>query len=471
MQCLFNFEKLDLYFGLDWKKELKAPTDSCFALKYPQVQKKSSKFIKYLCCENGKDMKRWINGIRIAKFGKQIFTNYKKILDLIEIHKTTGRLPAIVNRRYSTSQRPNSTSYSVERQNPEESKKIESQNSSQRSLLAPKESKNGENSVKKFSDSQPSLNSNKINNSKQPNLAYTDQLKSLIQSNQIRNNSASNQSNLNGRSWQNILGPISVTTNLNNPQVFAKSSNCLTSSPNQYNKSVKIPVTTDLTKQLNTKIAESETNLNLYKTSKYPQRNFEFEAEVSKNLCHMRANSASLNFYDLANTNENIYEIPSSANKSCSHHSAQFINQQADMYQNKNSQLTCVNIIQNNVIDRNSRGMMPHNVPKTLKRYNSTNESEFSNSHKIELTRKKSVDSVNRASNQTLFAENELGAILARQKKKIEDSENETSNSNNLTKVPSPPITKKPPPPPRNDRYNLTRKLSIDNGKFSNMQL
>jgi hypothetical protein len=58
---------LDLYFGINWKKELKAPTDACFALKYPQVQNKSSKYIKYICCENHKDLRRWFNGIRIAK--------------------------------------------------------------------------------------------------------------------------------------------------------------------------------------------------------------------------------------------------------------------------------------------------------------------------------------------------------------------------------------------------------------------
>ncbi|RNA39386.1 ras-associated and pleckstrin homology domains-containing 1-like isoform X1 [Brachionus plicatilis] len=468
MQCLFNFDKLDLYYGLEWKKELKAPTDSCFALKYPQVQKKSSKFIKYICCENGQDMKRWMNGIRIAKYGKQLFANYKKILELIEIYKTTGRLPAIVNRRYSTSQRPNSTSYSVERHNPEDPKKITNQNSTQKSPFVQKDSRTNENSGKKISDSQPSINSSRLS-PKQPNLAYTEQLKTLIQSNQMKKNSSGNQSGVNGRSWQNILGPISVTTNLNNPSMFAKSSNCLTSSPNQYSKSVKIPVTTDLTKQLNNKIAESETNLNLYKNSKFPQRNFEFEAEISKNLCHMKTNSASLNFYDSANITENIYEMPTSANKA--HNSAQFIQQQSDMFQTKNAQLTCVNIVQNNVIDRNSRGMTPQNAPKALKRYNSTNESEFSSGPKIELTRKKSVDSVTRGSNQTLFAENELGAILARQKKKIEDCENERPNSSGTKKVPSPPITKKPPPPPRNERYNLTRKLSIDNGKFNNMQL
>lgn len=78
MQCLFNFDKLDLYYGIDWKKEFKAPTDFCFALKYPQVQKKSSKYVKYLCCESECDMKRWVTGIRIAKVSHPFF----EILDL-----------------------------------------------------------------------------------------------------------------------------------------------------------------------------------------------------------------------------------------------------------------------------------------------------------------------------------------------------------------------------------------------------
>ena len=100
-------EKLDLYYGIDWKKEFKAPTDSCFALKYPQIQKKSSKYIKYICCENQKDFKRWINGIRIAKFGKQLYDNYKKILELIEINKITGRFPINMHNRLSSSMNSN----------------------------------------------------------------------------------------------------------------------------------------------------------------------------------------------------------------------------------------------------------------------------------------------------------------------------------------------------------------------------
>lgn len=33
MQCLFNFDKLDIFNAVDWKREYKAPSDYCFALK------------------------------------------------------------------------------------------------------------------------------------------------------------------------------------------------------------------------------------------------------------------------------------------------------------------------------------------------------------------------------------------------------------------------------------------------------
>ncbi|CAF0777563.1 unnamed protein product [Brachionus calyciflorus] len=456
MQSLFNFDKLDLYLGLDWKKELKSPTDSCFALKYPQVQKKSSKYIKYICCENQRDMKRWINGIRIAKFGKQLYENYKKILDLIEINKTTGRLPVVNNRRLSTNnnnnnQRPNS-SYSLG-SNPQN----EEESPTQQTLLIRKESKNDESLFKN------NVKNNRTNQIKQPNLAYTDQLKSLIQS---KTNFQSNQMGLNsGKSWQNILTPISVTTNLNNQPTYAKSSCCLTSSPNQ--KTVKIPVTTDLTKQLNHKIADSESNLYYLKNVKI-QRNFELEAEVSDKNCHLKINSTSLNLGDF--TTENFYDLPLAPNDPSQTQENQFI----QPTNGKNP--TCVTILQNNVINRNSRGMSAHVAPKPLKRYNSTNESELTRENRVEFTRKKSIDSIssfnNRNSSQingsmASVVDSELSTILARQKKKIEESE----GTNKQQKIPSPPITKKPPPPPRNDRMNITRKLSIDNGRYMNLNL
>ncbi len=80
LQCLFNFDKLDLYHGIGWMKELKAPTDFCFALKHPQVQKKSSKYIKYVCCETSEDKKKWFNGIRFAKVSCFKYFYYFKLL-------------------------------------------------------------------------------------------------------------------------------------------------------------------------------------------------------------------------------------------------------------------------------------------------------------------------------------------------------------------------------------------------------
>lgn len=77
--CLVQFEFVELYNGLGWKKKYHAPTDFCFALKHPQIQKKTSKFIRYLCAENKAALDQWIMGIRIAKYGKQLLTNYQNL--------------------------------------------------------------------------------------------------------------------------------------------------------------------------------------------------------------------------------------------------------------------------------------------------------------------------------------------------------------------------------------------------------
>ena len=44
IQSLFNFDKLDLYRGFDWKKEFKAPTDYCFGLKVSIVHHFSNNY-------------------------------------------------------------------------------------------------------------------------------------------------------------------------------------------------------------------------------------------------------------------------------------------------------------------------------------------------------------------------------------------------------------------------------------------
>ena len=65
--CLVQFEYVEVYRGLGWKKKFHSPTDHCFALKHPQIQKKTSKYIRYFCAESETALDQWIMGIRIAK--------------------------------------------------------------------------------------------------------------------------------------------------------------------------------------------------------------------------------------------------------------------------------------------------------------------------------------------------------------------------------------------------------------------
>ncbi|KAL5006735.1 hypothetical protein ScPMuIL_015541 [Solemya velum] len=96
LSCLIQFDFIDIYRGLGWKKKYHAPTDYCFALKHPQIQKKNSKFIRYLCAENKSSLMQWFTGIRIAKHGKQLFHNYRRLQDEIsmwdsrEIHSSVS---------------------------------------------------------------------------------------------------------------------------------------------------------------------------------------------------------------------------------------------------------------------------------------------------------------------------------------------------------------------------------------------
>ncbi|XP_071803007.1 ras-associated and pleckstrin homology domains-containing protein 1-like isoform X2 [Asterias amurensis] len=73
--CLVQFEHVNVYSGIGWKKKFKAPSDHCFALKHPQIQQKS-KYIKYLSAEDYRTCQRWMAGIRIAKYGRVMLDNY-----------------------------------------------------------------------------------------------------------------------------------------------------------------------------------------------------------------------------------------------------------------------------------------------------------------------------------------------------------------------------------------------------------
>nr|XP_015835974.1 PREDICTED: amyloid beta A4 precursor protein-binding family B member 1-interacting protein isoform X1 [Tribolium castaneum] len=80
--CLATFDNNQIYCGLGWKKKYKAPTDFCFAIKHPRLQEpKSTKYIKYLCAEDQQSLERWMVGMRIAKYGKQLMDNYRALMD------------------------------------------------------------------------------------------------------------------------------------------------------------------------------------------------------------------------------------------------------------------------------------------------------------------------------------------------------------------------------------------------------
>ncbi|XP_042895717.1 abnormal cell migration protein 10 isoform X2 [Parasteatoda tepidariorum] len=83
--CLTTFEMSNVYTSIGWKKKYKAPTDFGFAIKHPQIQTKSSKYIKYLCAEDEQTLKLWVMGIRIAKFGPLLKENYDNLMrDIVE---------------------------------------------------------------------------------------------------------------------------------------------------------------------------------------------------------------------------------------------------------------------------------------------------------------------------------------------------------------------------------------------------
>lgn len=145
------------------------------------------------------------------------------------------------------------------------------------------------------------------------------------------------------------------------------------------------------------------------------------------------------------------------------------------------------NNISNRALRSNSIGSYPQPPPvppkPQFKRLHSIggniNSEQQTIEEKIIASRKKSLElkaastSSNESGNSMLI--NELSTILAKQKKKIEDSingvsgtkeeNNEFPQSNKLINdriVTSPTLTKKPPPPPRTDRSNLSRRPSND---------
>jgi len=51
-------------------------------VKHPRLQQpKSTKYIKFLCAEDNASLERWMVGIRVAKYGRQLMENYRALVD------------------------------------------------------------------------------------------------------------------------------------------------------------------------------------------------------------------------------------------------------------------------------------------------------------------------------------------------------------------------------------------------------
>ncbi|XP_043990764.1 amyloid beta A4 precursor protein-binding family B member 1-interacting protein-like [Gambusia affinis] len=76
LACFVRFEKVNVYTASNYKQKYRAPTDFCFLLKHPCIQKESP-YIKILCCEDKHTLLLWVNSIRIAKYGAELYKNYQ----------------------------------------------------------------------------------------------------------------------------------------------------------------------------------------------------------------------------------------------------------------------------------------------------------------------------------------------------------------------------------------------------------
>jgi hypothetical protein len=74
---------MHLYYAQHWLESLRSPTPYGFALKYAHIQKKSNKYIHYLCTHTYDECQRWTNGIRIVLYGEQLYRNYQSMKKIV----------------------------------------------------------------------------------------------------------------------------------------------------------------------------------------------------------------------------------------------------------------------------------------------------------------------------------------------------------------------------------------------------
>ena len=113
--CLSTFDVNQVYYGAGWKKKFKAPSDFCFAIKHPQIQAKTPKYIRYLCVDTERELHQWVTGIRIAKSGRQLYDNYRAIEEEI----THADIDILTSKRYSVNS-PNTLAIKPQHHQPQQ---------------------------------------------------------------------------------------------------------------------------------------------------------------------------------------------------------------------------------------------------------------------------------------------------------------------------------------------------------------
>ncbi|XP_041848095.1 amyloid beta A4 precursor protein-binding family B member 1-interacting protein-like [Melanotaenia boesemani] len=74
--CFTRLGKVNVYTTSNYKQKFRAPTNFCFLLKHPCIQKESP-HIRFLCCDDEHTLLLWVNSIRIGKYGTQLYENYR----------------------------------------------------------------------------------------------------------------------------------------------------------------------------------------------------------------------------------------------------------------------------------------------------------------------------------------------------------------------------------------------------------
>ncbi|XP_051266107.1 amyloid beta A4 precursor protein-binding family B member 1-interacting protein-like [Dicentrarchus labrax] len=87
LACFVRFEKVNIYTTNDYKQKYRAPTNFCFLLKHPCIQKESH-YIKFLCCEDEHTLMLWANSIRAAKYGTVLYKNYQAAMNRVSTFQT-----------------------------------------------------------------------------------------------------------------------------------------------------------------------------------------------------------------------------------------------------------------------------------------------------------------------------------------------------------------------------------------------